>query len=86
MFFKLVFVLSLVLMISGADSINIGIGIGGQDSSAVCNGVHGAVSGDTCSTVAQEFGLSLQDFMNINPNINCDVIFVGQWLCVDGSA
>ncbi|KAH6826279.1 hypothetical protein C2S53_012240 [Perilla frutescens var. hirtella] len=81
--FKLLLVLSLLLMISTTESIR--FGFGNQDSSPVCNSVHGADSGETCSTVAQEFGLSLQDFLNINPNINCDAIFVGQWVCVDGS-
>ncbi|KAG8386916.1 hypothetical protein BUALT_Bualt03G0198600 [Buddleja alternifolia] len=85
-FFILVLVLSFILMISVSESIPVGMGIGSEDSSPVCNSVHGAESGETCSTVATEFNLSLQDFTNINPNINCDAIFVGQWLCIDGSA
>ncbi|EYU24864.1 hypothetical protein ABFS82_13G025000 [Erythranthe guttata] len=86
LYFKLVLVLSLLAMISISQGINIGIGVGSEDSTAACNSVHGAVTGETCSTVATEFNLSLQAFININPNINCDAIFVGQWLCVDGSA
>ncbi|KAL1560713.1 hypothetical protein AAHA92_10895 [Salvia divinorum] len=84
LFLKLALVLSLVLLISVAESVN--IGFGKQDAALVCNSVHGTVSDETCSSVAQDFKLSLDDFLAINPNINCDSIFVGQWLCVDGSA
>ncbi|KAL5977015.1 hypothetical protein ACLOJK_021353 [Asimina triloba] len=27
-----------------------------------------------------------EDFCAINPNLDCDNLFVGQWLCVAGSA
>lgn len=59
------------------------VGVEKEDSSLSCNSVYGAEGGDTCSDVAEAFGLSLQDFLAINPNVNCDGIFVGQWLCVD---
>ncbi|KAL1555586.1 hypothetical protein AAHA92_11303 [Salvia divinorum] len=85
--FKLALVFTLVFMIiSTAESVNRGMGFKKQDADAVCNSVHGQVSGETCTSVAQDFSLSLEDFLAINPNINCDSVFVGQWLCVDGSA
>ncbi|XP_057792620.1 lysM domain-containing protein ARB_03442-like isoform X2 [Salvia miltiorrhiza] len=86
-FFKLALVLSLVLMMSIAESVNLRVGFKKQDAAdAVCNSVHGTESDETCSSVAQEFNLSLDEFLAINPNINCDSVFVGQRLCVDGSA
>ncbi|KAK3011125.1 hypothetical protein RJ639_012684 [Escallonia herrerae] len=33
-----------------------------------------------------EFKLTTKFFDSINPNINCAAIFVGQWVCVDGTA
>ncbi|KAL8502296.1 hypothetical protein ACS0TY_021434 [Phlomoides rotata] len=81
--FKLVLVLTLVLMISVSESIPISFGKGTQGAAALaCNTVVGAEGGDTCSSIAQLFGLSLKEFLKINPNINCTVVFVGQWLCI----
>ncbi|CAK7346403.1 unnamed protein product [Dovyalis caffra] len=51
-----------------------------------CDSVHGVVGGDTCSAIAQEFSLSTEDFNAINPNLDCDNLFVGQWLCVAGTS
>lgn len=55
------------------------------EETLVCKTVQGAEDGDTCTIVAQQFNLSTQQFLEINPNINCDHIFIGQWLCVDAS-
>ncbi|GAA0138970.1 hypothetical protein LIER_00610 [Lithospermum erythrorhizon] len=49
-----------------------------------CTQVHGAEVGDTCTTIPQNFGLGAESFLEINPNMNCDNIFVGQWLCISG--
>ncbi|CAK9149796.1 unnamed protein product, partial [Ilex paraguariensis] len=67
-----------------AESRQLGIGIGKTESTPVCNSVYGAEDGDTCISVAQKFNLSSDFFLKINPNINRDTIFVGQWLCTDG--
>ncbi|BFG26266.1 hypothetical protein CerSpe_125410 [Prunus speciosa] len=83
---NLILVLSIVLMISTAESRQLGIGFGGAKTAAVCSSVYGAEEGDTCTSVSQEFNLSFDFFLSINPNINCDNFFVGQWLCTEGSA
>lgn len=49
---------------------------------AECNTVYGAEVGDSCQSVIDKFGLSLDDFLAINVSCN---FFEGQWLCVDGS-
>lgn len=62
------------------------VGFGKIDAATVsCDAIYGQEDGDTCFSVAQMFKLSLDSFLEINLNINCDAIFVGQWLCVDGS-
>ncbi|KAL8502294.1 hypothetical protein ACS0TY_021432 [Phlomoides rotata] len=80
--FKLVLVLTLVLMISVSESIPISFGRGKPVAAVACITVVGAESGDTCSSIAGGFGLSLKEFLKINPNINCAAVFVGQWLCI----
>lgn len=52
------------------------------DAKAECKVVYGQEFGDTCTSTAQKFSLSLDSFLAINPNLNCDSIFVGEWLCV----
>ncbi|KAK9924671.1 hypothetical protein M0R45_033025 [Rubus argutus] len=81
----LLLVVSLLVMISVAHSKRLAVGFGGKNSAAICNLIYGAEEGDTCSRVAQDFKLSLNFFLSINPNINCNSIFVGQWLCIDGT-
>ncbi|RCV27652.1 hypothetical protein SETIT_5G341500v2 [Setaria italica] len=50
--------------------------------SLTCSKVHGVKAGETCSSVAQGAGLTQDDFLGFNPNINCDKVFVGQWICL----
>ncbi|CAL4947102.1 unnamed protein product [Urochloa decumbens] len=47
-----------------------------------CRKVHGVKTGETCSSVAQGAGLTQDDFLGFNPNINCEKVFVGQWVCL----
>ncbi|CAM0883303.1 unnamed protein product [Alopecurus aequalis] len=51
-----------------------------------CNKVHGFQTGDTCFDVAQGAGLTEEQFLGFNPNINCAKVFVGQWVCLDASS
>ena len=51
-----------------------------------CDTVVGVESGDTCFDIADKFQLTTEFFDSINPNLNCDALFVGQWVCVDGTA
>ncbi|KAJ1285718.1 hypothetical protein BS78_03G298400 [Paspalum vaginatum] len=47
-----------------------------------CNQVHGVQVGETCFSVAQAAGLTQDQFLGFNPNINCEKVFVGQWVCL----
>ncbi|MFS8026545.1 putative LysM domain-containing protein [Helianthus anomalus] len=87
MFVKMVAMLSLCLMLVVlADSRSTLIGGFQKPNSIVtCNQVIGAQSGDDCTTISKSVKLGLESFLAINPNINCESIFVGQWICVDGT-
>ncbi|KAK7319608.1 hypothetical protein RJT34_04331 [Clitoria ternatea] len=50
----------------------------------ICSSVHGVQVDETCTLIIQKFNLDERHFLDINPNINCNLIFVGQWVCVDG--
>ncbi|CAL8990315.1 unnamed protein product, partial [Prunus brigantina] len=62
------------------------VGFGKKQTSPVCDSIYGAEEGDTCTFVIEKFNLSFDFFLSINPNINCDNFFVGQWLCTKGTA
>ncbi|OEL18953.1 hypothetical protein BAE44_0020028 [Dichanthelium oligosanthes] len=47
-----------------------------------CSKVHGVQEGETCFSVAQAGGLTQDAFLGFNPNINCQTIFIGQWVCL----
>ncbi|KAG9449161.1 hypothetical protein H6P81_009126 [Aristolochia fimbriata] len=84
---NLVLVLSLVLFtISFAEGrlFHLDFGIGKADSTLECNSAHGVEEGDTCFDVAKAFNLTTEVFNEMNPNLNCTSLFVGQWLCVAG--
>ncbi|GKB68140.1 peptidoglycan-binding lysin domain-containing protein [Tanacetum coccineum] len=82
MFLKMAAMLSLFLMFAIlAESRSTLIGIEKDPFAVTCNQVVGAKAGDDCDS----FKLGLESLLAINPNINCLAIFVGQWVCVDGS-
>lgn len=56
-----------------------------KPATLTCDAVYSVQSGDTCFGVAQMFNLSTEFFDSINPNLNCTALFVGQWLCLDGT-
>ncbi|BAB92550.1 hypothetical protein [Oryza sativa Japonica Group] len=51
-----------------------------------CNKVHGVQASETCFSVSQSAGLTQDQFLAFNPNINCAKVFVGQWVCLDAAA
>lgn len=62
-------------------------GVGGlakAEATLICDQTYGAVAGDSCFTITKSFNLTADFFSAINPNLVCEKIFVGQWLCVDG--
>ncbi|KAJ4837051.1 hypothetical protein Tsubulata_011147 [Turnera subulata] len=87
---KTAFLLNLVLMVSVLLAFSLVesrlFGIGFPKSSPTCFSVYGVQSGDTCFAVEQSFNLTTEAFNAINPNLECKKLFVGQWLCVSGSA
>ncbi|TMW81532.1 hypothetical protein EJD97_009090 [Solanum chilense] len=50
-----------------------------------CTRIYAAQAGDTCESLIEFFDLNAQVFNDINPNLNCDNIFVGEWLCTNGT-
>jgi hypothetical protein len=48
-----------------------------------CNKAYGVKENDTCFAVAEATGLTLEQFLSFNPNINCRRLFIGQWVCVE---
>ncbi|KAJ0039685.1 hypothetical protein Pint_27289 [Pistacia integerrima] len=89
MILNLVLVLSLFLVISMAESRKANgarvLKARKPRCSLECESVFGVESGDTCFGIAQLFSLTTEVFDSINPNLNCEALFVGQWLCVAGS-
>ena len=51
-----------------------------------CNKVHGVQVGETCFSVGLGAGLTQDQFLSFNPNINCGKIFVGQWVCLEATS
>ncbi|KAJ9690275.1 hypothetical protein PVL29_012766 [Vitis rotundifolia] len=78
---NLIFMLSLLILVSMAESRFLG-----AKATPECDAVVGVESGDTCFDIADKFQLTTEFFDSINPNLNCDALFVGQWICVDGTA
>ncbi|KAK1303799.1 hypothetical protein QJS10_CPB11g01012 [Acorus calamus] len=57
-----------------------------EDTTPICNSIYGVRLDDTCFAISQQFHLTPEAFSSINPNLNCDKMFVGQWLCASGIA
>ncbi|PRQ53008.1 putative LysM domain-containing protein [Rosa chinensis] len=75
-------VFCLFLIISSTESRQLGTGNGKPS----CDFTYAVKPADTCADVIEDFALDSDFFFSINPNINCDALFVDQWLCVSGSA
>ncbi|KAI3745472.1 hypothetical protein L1987_58586 [Smallanthus sonchifolius] len=87
MFVKMATILSLCLMLIVLAESRTTLIDGFQKAKpvVVCDQAIGVESGDDCTAISQSFKMSLESFLAINPNINCEAIFVGQWVCIDGS-
>ncbi|KAK1303802.1 hypothetical protein QJS10_CPB11g01011 [Acorus calamus] len=81
----LVVVFSLLFVISDC-RMTLKLGFVKPASVPECFSVYGVESGDTCFFIGQEFNLTAAEFGAINPNLECDKLFPGQWLCVVGRA
>ncbi|KAK1303800.1 hypothetical protein QJS10_CPB11g01013 [Acorus calamus] len=60
------------------------VGFAKPASAPQCFSVYGVESGNTCFAIRQELNLTAAEFGAINPNLECDKLFPGQWLCVVG--
>ncbi|KAH7566074.1 hypothetical protein JRO89_XS08G0079800 [Xanthoceras sorbifolium] len=86
-FSNFVLIISLLLIIiSVVESRSLGDGFLKAKPTPQCNTVVGVASGDTCYDLAKQFKMTTELFYAVNPNINCDALFVGQWVCVAGTA
>ncbi|KAJ8568835.1 hypothetical protein K7X08_032466 [Anisodus acutangulus] len=79
------FVLLFLLSISMAESKVVSAGIG-TNSALICSKIYGTNIGDTCFSIMQQFSVTPDAFTTFNPNLNCDKMFVGEWICLDGSS
>ncbi|CAB4304833.1 unnamed protein product [Prunus armeniaca] len=74
---NLVLVLCLSVIISFAEGKQLGSNWVSCESHSKMPKVYGVEAGDTCNGIMQKFKLNAE-FFAINPNINCNSIFVGQ--------
>ncbi|PIA31883.1 hypothetical protein AQUCO_04700025v1 [Aquilegia coerulea] len=79
---NLILLISLLLIVSIAEGRT--FGNKKIDSTLQCEAVYGVQAGDSCLGITQMFNLAPQLFNEINPNIACDELFVGQWVCTSG--
>ncbi|KAF9601502.1 hypothetical protein IFM89_020297 [Coptis chinensis] len=82
--FNIVFMLSLLLIMSTAEGRFFGLTFG-RVKTPNCDEVVGVQSGDTCFGIIQSSNSTAATFAAINPNLNCSALFIGQWLCVSGT-
>ncbi|OIT36753.1 PREDICTED: lysM domain-containing protein ARB_03442-like [Nicotiana attenuata] len=75
----------LLLLINMAESRNLSSGTG-KNSALICSKIYGANIGDTCFSIIQNFSVTPEAFTTFNPNLNCNKMFVGEWICIDGSS
>ncbi|WVZ68583.1 hypothetical protein U9M48_017509 [Paspalum notatum var. saurae] len=54
----------------------------GEASPLICEKPYGVQKHETCFAVAQAEGLTVKQFLRFNPNVNCDNLFIGQWVCL----
>ncbi|PWA54509.1 Peptidoglycan-binding lysin domain-containing protein [Artemisia annua] len=85
-FFSLILLLSFVLIISTGESKMAISKRSSNKLTLVCNKIYGTHVEDTCLSIIQDFHLTEVAFNAVNPNLNCNKLFVGEWLCIDGSA
>lgn len=50
-----------------------------------CTTVYNVDTGDTCDNIIQSFDVKAEDFASFNPNLNCDDLFVGEYVCINGT-
>ncbi|KAL3741950.1 hypothetical protein ACJRO7_017431 [Eucalyptus globulus] len=83
MLFKLLLVLSLVLVVFTAERklMNVIVNDGVPQGAIQCKSLYSVQDGDTCDDLAQAFNLTMSTLNFLNPNLDCDNLFIGQWTC-----
>ncbi|XVF65614.1 hypothetical protein PTKIN_Ptkin09bG0263300 [Pterospermum kingtungense] len=85
MYLNLLLLLSLLLILNMAESrLFLSRHAKARTLTPTCVNIYGAEEGDTCFGITQAFNLTSDFFNQINPNLNCDQMFVGEWICVNG--
>ncbi|KAK8510383.1 hypothetical protein V6N13_100411 [Hibiscus sabdariffa] len=85
MYLNFALLISLLLIINMTESRLFQFGHGKAKAfTPTCVSIYAQQDGDTCFSISQAFNLTVDAFLQLNPNLNCDKIFVGEWLCVDG--
>ncbi|CAN4104892.1 unnamed protein product [Withania somnifera] len=58
-----------------------------EESQAVptCTTVYNVDTGDTCDNIIKSFALKAKSFSSLNPNLKCDDLFVGEYVCLNGT-
>uniref|UniRef100_A0A7N0VBP8 LysM domain-containing protein n=1 Tax=Kalanchoe fedtschenkoi TaxID=63787 RepID=A0A7N0VBP8_KALFE len=51
-----------------------------------CNLIFSVRSGDICFKITQQLNLTTAFFQKMNPNLVCERLFVGEWVCIGESA
>ncbi|KAF9588328.1 hypothetical protein IFM89_008758 [Coptis chinensis] len=82
MIMNLILVIALFIAVSKAEGAFLGIRFPKKAASTPqCESVFGVRSGDTCLAISQMFNMTAQLFSDLNPNLQCNKLFVGQWIC-----
>ncbi|KAF5738939.1 hypothetical protein HS088_TW12G00135 [Tripterygium wilfordii] len=71
-------ILSFLLIVCIAESLQ----LSGANGVPACTTLGSVTSGATCDGIINQFKLIPELFSALNPHLNCDNLFVGQWLCI----
>ncbi|PHT43284.1 hypothetical protein CQW23_17309 [Capsicum baccatum] len=80
----LILVLSFLILLTSYQGLARAFFKGTTIANPDCRNIYAAEAGDTCESLIESFNLKAEDFSNLNPNLNCEKIFVGEWLCING--
>ncbi|KAM3222056.1 hypothetical protein P3L10_021326 [Capsicum annuum] len=80
----LILVLSFLILLTSYQGLAGAFFKGTTIANPDCRNTYAAEAGDTCESLIEFFNLKAEDFSNLNPNLNCEKIFVGEWLCING--
>ncbi|KAF7847923.1 hypothetical protein BT93_L2449 [Corymbia citriodora subsp. variegata] len=85
MAFNLFLVLSLVFIVSTDERklMNMDVNDGVPQVGMQCRSSYSVQDGDTCSDLVQRFQLTTSAFNVFNQNLDCDNLFIGQWICLN---